>query len=66
MLVKYYSYLTLSDIMTAFELLAVGELNDYLPRNSSGNADNGHYQQFNANYFGKVLNAFIKRTKCNF
>ena len=42
MLVKYYSYLTLSDVMTAFELLAVGELNDYLPRNSSGNADNGH------------------------
>lgn len=66
MLVKYYSYLTLSDVMTAFELLAVGELNDYLPRNSSGNADSGHYQQFNANYFGKVLNAFIKRQKCNF
>lgn len=61
MLVKYYSYLTLSDVMTAFELLSVGELNDYLPRNSSGNADSGHYQQFNANYFGKVLNAFIKR-----
>lgn len=66
MLMNYYSYLTLSDVMTAFELLSVGELNDYLPRNSSGNADSGHYQQFNANYFGKVLNAFIKRQNVTF
>jgi hypothetical protein len=57
-IIKYYSYLSTSDIKLAFELSVLGELNDYLPKDSKGNADNNHYQQFNVDYFSKILNAF--------
>lgn len=57
----YYSNLTLSGIKLAFELLVVGELDDYLPRENSGRPDRKHYQQFNADYFAKVLGAYRSR-----
>lgn len=58
---KYYSTLTLADIKLAFELATTGELDAYLPRDGSGNPDKKHYQQFNADYFGKILGAYKKR-----
>ena len=58
---RYYSQLTLADIKMAFELAVTGELDAYLPRDAQGNPDKKHYQQFNADYFGKILNAYARR-----
>lgn len=58
---RYYSQLTLADIKLAFELAVTGKLDAYLPRDAQGNPDKKHYQQFNADYFGKILNAYTRR-----
>ena len=58
---KYYSQMTLADIKLAFELATTGELDDYLPKDSQGNPDKKHYQQFNADYFAKILNAYLRK-----
>lgn len=61
MLKKYYSQMTLADIKLAFELATTGELDDYLPKDSQGNPDKKHYQQLNADYFAKILNAYRRK-----
>lgn len=53
--------MTLTDIKLAFELATTGELDDYLPKDSQGNPDKKHYQQFNADYFAKILNAYRRK-----
>lgn len=58
---KYFSNLTLSEIKLAFELALTGGLDEYLPRDSRGEPDKKHYQQFNVDYFSKILNAYIKK-----
>ena len=58
---KYYSQMTLADIKLAFELATTGELDEYLPKDSQGNPDKKHYQQFNADYFAKILNAYRRK-----
>lgn len=58
---RYYSYLTLADIKLAFELATTGELDEFLPRDSQGNPDKKHYQQFNADYFAKILGAYREK-----
>lgn len=58
---RYYSQLTLADIKLAFELVTTGELDDYLAKDSQGNPDKKHYQQFNADYFAKILNAYKRK-----
>lgn len=58
---EYYGGYTIEDVSLAFELLVVGELDNYLPKDSMGNADRKHYQRFNADYFARVLNAYGKR-----
>lgn len=58
LLKRYYSQLTLSEVKLSFELLITGELDEYLPKDRDGNAERKHYQQFNADYFAKVLNAY--------
>jgi hypothetical protein len=58
---KYYSQLTLAEVKLAFELSVTGELDDFLPKNSSGQADKNHYQQFNAAYFTKMLTRTNRR-----
>ena len=47
---RYYPGLTLKDFRMAFEMSITGELDDYLPKGRDGQADRGHYQQFNAEY----------------
>ena len=61
LLKRYYSQLTLSEVKLAFELLITGELDDYLPKDRDGNAERKHYQQFNADYFAKILNAYRRK-----
>jgi hypothetical protein len=58
---KYYSQMTLADIKLSFELATTGELNEFLPKDSQGNPDKNHYQQFNADYFAKILNAYQRK-----
>lgn len=58
---RYYSNLTLADIKLAFELTTTGELDEYLPKDKQGNPDKNHYQQFNADYFAKILNAYRRK-----
>ena len=58
---RYYAGLTLKDFRMAFEMSITGELDDYLPKGRDGQADRGHYQQFNAEYVCKILNAYKGR-----
>lgn len=58
LLKRYYPKMTLADVKLAFELSAVGELDEHLPKDGKGNPDKHHYQQFNADYFGKILKAY--------
>ena len=45
----------------AFEMSLTGELDDFLPRGRDGQPDRNHYQQFNAEYVCKILNAYKGR-----
>lgn len=58
---RYYSGLTLKDFRMAFEMCVAGELDEFLPKGRDGQPDRGHYQQFNAEYVCKVLNAYKGR-----
>ena len=58
---RYHSDMTLADIKIAFELATTGELDEYLPKDKQGNPDKNHYQQFNADYFAKILKAYKQK-----
>ncbi|NQU54080.1 MAG: hypothetical protein HQ522_16245 [Bacteroidetes bacterium] len=58
---KYYYEMSLSEIKLAFELSIVGELNDFLPKKGNGDVENNHYQQFNVEYYSKILKAYKKK-----
>lgn len=58
---RYYPSFTMKDFRMAFEMSITGELDDYLPKGRDGQADRGHYQQFNAEYICKILNAYRMR-----
>lgn len=58
---RYYANLTMRDFKMAFEMSITGELDDYLPKGRDRQADRGHYQQFNAEYVCKILNAYRVR-----
>lgn len=58
---RYYSGLSLKDFRMAFEMSLTGELDDFLPRGRDGQPDRNHYQQFNAEYVCKILNAYKGR-----
>lgn len=60
---RHYGGLTLRDFRMAFEMGITGALDEFLPKNRDGFADRGHYQQFNAEYVCKILNAYkLKRS----
>ena len=58
---RYYPTITLKDFRMAFEMSITGQLDDYLPKTRDGRADRGHYQQFNAEYICKILDAYKAR-----
>lgn len=58
---RYYGHFTLKDFRMAFELTLTGELDEFLPKGRDGQADRGHYQQFNVEYICKILNAYTGR-----
>ena len=55
---RYYPNLTMKDFRMAFEMCITGELDEFLPKGRDGQPDRGHYQQFNAEYVCKILNAY--------
>lgn len=57
---QYYGHLTLSDVKLAFEFLLAGKLNGYLPHKANGEPEVSHYQNFNTEYFMRVMNAYCK------
>jgi hypothetical protein len=56
---KYFYGFTLKEVKLAFELLQVGQLDNYLPLNSSGNPERQHYNRFGIEYFSRVLKAYL-------
>lgn len=60
MLREYYQKMSFKQVELAFELLMVGKLDQYLPKNGKGEADRGHYQSFDFQFISKVLNAFLQ------
>lgn len=59
-LMTYYPQYTLQEVKLAFEVLHVGELNEYLPADRYGNPDKSHYGTFNLSYIGKIMQAYGK------
>jgi len=59
---RYYSNLSFNSIVLAFELLSVGQLDEFLPKDKSGNPDKNHYQEFSYEFYTRVLNAYQKKT----
>lgn len=58
MLKGHYSDFTIEDIKLSFELLEIGTLDKWLPKNNDGTANREHYQSFNVKFYTKVLNAY--------
>lgn len=57
----YFDDLSFSEVKLAWRLLAVGELDNYLPKDRYGNPDKNHYGSLNVDYVTKVLKAYRKR-----
>lgn len=57
----YYNHLTIKEVKIAFELLLMGELDEWLPRDKNGRPDRNHYNSFNLDYFTKVVRAYMER-----
>lgn len=60
---RYYADLSLRDFRMAFEMCLTGELDEYLPRNKDGQPERNHYQNFNAEYICRILNAYRARRR---
>ena len=58
---RYYAGLSLKDFRMAFEMSITGQLDEFLPCGLDGQPDRNHYQQFNAEYVCKILNAYKGR-----
>lgn len=58
---RYYDGFTIKDFRLAFEMSLTGELDEFLPKDRNGQPDRNHYQQFNADYVCKILNAYKGR-----
>jgi len=55
---RYFNTLSLREIKLAFEFMAVGYLDEYLPKDRNGKAERNHYQDFSMEYYSKILNAY--------
>lgn len=55
---NYFGTMTIEDLGLSFDLLPVGVLDEFLPINKHGQPDRECYQDFNRNFYMKVLNAY--------
>lgn len=58
---RYYAAFTMMDFRMAFEMSLTGELDEFLPKGRDGQPERNHYQQFNAEYICRILNAYKAR-----
>lgn len=65
--IGYFRDMTIIDIKTAFDLSITDKLDEYLPKDKFGNAENKHFQEFGKEYFGRVMKAYriLKRKTWN-
>lgn len=56
----YYGDLTFREVLVAFELCLVGELDPFLPKTRDGMPERNHYQNFSVEYITRILNAYRK------
>lgn len=60
----HFSNLAVDEISLAFELIATGDLDEFLPKDKDGNPDKNyfnHYQEFNIDFFGKILRLYKQK-----
>ena len=57
----YFDDLSFAEVKLAWRLLAVGELDNYLPKDRYGIPDKNHYGSLNVDYVTKILKAYRKR-----
>lgn len=55
---NYYKDLSIQEVKVAFELAAVGDLDEWLPKDKNGDPDRNHYQAFSLSFYTKILNAY--------
>lgn len=59
---RYYSALSVSSLKLAFDMLAIGQLDDYLPKDRNQQPERNHYGEFSFEFYTRVLNAYVKKT----
>lgn len=63
LLPRYHADMTIQELMLAFEMGSQGELDEFLPKNSQGQADRNHYNRFSIEYATKMIQAFRKKKR---
>ena len=53
-----YIFIVSASGKSAFEMLSIGELDEFLPKNQ-GQPDKNHYQSFSVEFITRILKAFI-------
>lgn len=61
LLKRYYGGFSIRDFRMAFEMSYTGELDEFLPKGKDGQPERGHYQNLNAEYVCRILNAYRAR-----
>lgn len=61
-LTKYYSNLSIQSIKLAFDMLAIGQLDDYLPKDRHQQPEKNHFGEFSFEFYTRVLNAYVKKS----
>lgn len=59
---RYYSGLSISSLKLAFDMLAIGQLDDYLQKDRNQQPDRNHYGEFSFEFYARILNAYVKKT----
>jgi len=59
---RYYSGLSISSLKLAFDMLAIGQLDDYLPKDRNQQPEKGHWGEFSFEFYCRILNAYVKKT----
>lgn len=59
---RYYTSLSVNSIKLAFDMLAVGQLDDYLPKDRNQQPDKNHYGEFSFEFYTRILNAYVKKS----
>jgi hypothetical protein len=56
----YYSDLTPDEVKIAFEMMMIGQLDTFLPKDKFGEPEKRHYQSFSIEYITRILGAYRK------